>query len=105
VLREVKRDLEGRLTPYDRADIKSGTERWQKTADYEVLQMRQEGLLQPDSHDGVWALTVKGKLLLEGPMAEDPAKNLRRFKQLSPEKQAELLELAGLTKKPKIHDK
>lgn len=63
VLGEVEKALREQLTPYDKADIKSGTIRWQKSAEWEVRVMRKEGLLKPVAQApwGHWALTEKGE--------------------------------------------
>lgn len=63
VLGEVEKLLGEQLTPYDKADIKSGTIRWQKSAEWEVRVMRKEGLLKPVAQApwGHWALTEKGQ--------------------------------------------
>jgi hypothetical protein len=63
VLRELERVLAGKLTAFDKQDIKSGTIRWQKSAEWEVSTMRQEGLLLPrsDSPHGVWCLSATGE--------------------------------------------
>jgi hypothetical protein len=65
VLAELEKVMAGRLTEFDRSDIKSGTIRWQKSAEWEVSTMRQEGLLLPQdkSPRGVWCLAPKGKEL------------------------------------------
>jgi hypothetical protein len=63
VLRELEKVMKNRLTDFDRSDIQSGTIRWQKTAEWEVHIMRNQGLLKPvrDTRPGVWALTEKGR--------------------------------------------
>jgi Mrr N-terminal domain len=62
-LREVEDILSDRLTDYDKAEISSGTIRWEKSAEWEVRAMRMEGLLKPvhESAWGVWALSDKGR--------------------------------------------
>jgi hypothetical protein len=62
VLKELERILSDRVTEFDRSDIKSGSIRWQKSAEWEVSTMRQEGLLKPqdDSPRGEWCLTPEG---------------------------------------------
>ena len=62
-LKELETAMAEKLTDYDKADIHSGTIRWQKSADWEVHLMREEGLLKPVSETprGVWALTDKGR--------------------------------------------
>jgi len=69
VLREVEKLLADRLTAYDRSDISSGTIRWQKSAEFEVFVMREQGLLKSVSETprGVWALTQKGIALADAP--------------------------------------
>jgi len=63
VLKELERVMGDRLTDFDRQDIKSGTIRWQKSAEWEVSTMRQAGLLRPQvqSPRGVWCLTQAGE--------------------------------------------
>ncbi len=63
VLRELEHDLRNVLTDFDRRDIKSGTIRWQKSAEWEVSVMRQQGILlsQADSPRGVWCLSPLGE--------------------------------------------
>lgn len=63
VLKEVERLMADRLTDYDKSDISSGTIRWQKSAEWEVRVMRENGYLKPVSEaaSGVWALTPKGR--------------------------------------------
>ena len=62
-LKELETAMAEKLTDYDKADIHSGTIRWEKSADWEVHLMREEGLLKPVSETprGVWALTDKGR--------------------------------------------
>jgi hypothetical protein len=62
VLGEVEKHMADRLTVFDKSDISSGTIRWQKSAEWEVRVMREQGLLKPVSETprGVWALTAKG---------------------------------------------
>lgn len=64
VLRELEATMGSRLTSFDREDIKSGTVRWQKSAEWEVSTMRQEGLLlrQSQSPRGVWCLSPAGSV-------------------------------------------
>ena len=61
-LKQLEDVLGDRLTEYDKSDISSGTIRWQKSAEWEVRTMREEGLLKPvsETRRGVWALTDKG---------------------------------------------
>lgn len=65
VLRELEKVLGSRLTAFDRRDIKSGTVRWEKTAEWEVNIMRRRGLLLSvdQSPRGVWCLSEEGKRL------------------------------------------
>lgn len=67
VLRELEKSMAGQLTTFDKADIKSGTIRWQKSAEWEVRVMREQGLLKPASHapHGTWSLTDKGRKAAE----------------------------------------
>ena len=68
VLEEIEAVMGDRFTKADKAKIKSGAVRWQKTLEYEILQMRMEGLLRlvPETARGVWALTEKGKEAARG---------------------------------------
>jgi hypothetical protein len=61
-LRELEKIMESKLTEHDKSDIKSGSVRWQKSAEWEVRVMREQGLLKPVTHtpSGTWALTEKG---------------------------------------------
>ncbi len=61
-LKELENIMDNQLTEYDKADISSGTVRWEKSAEWEVRVMREEGLLKPVSETplGVWALTDLG---------------------------------------------
>jgi hypothetical protein len=63
VLKQLEKVMADRLTSHDRKDIKSGTIRWQKSAEWEVSTMRQEGLLLPrvQSPHGVWCLSSQGQ--------------------------------------------
>jgi hypothetical protein len=65
VLKELERDLGATLTEFDRSDIRSGSIRWQKSAEWEISTMRQEGLLKPqnESPRGEWCLTPAGAKL------------------------------------------
>ena len=63
VLNEVEKLMSSSLSVFDRTDIPSGNSvRWQKSAEWEVRVMREQGLLKPVSEAprGVWALTSKG---------------------------------------------
>ncbi len=61
-LRELEVDLGDRLTIFDKSEIKSGSVRWLKSADWEVSVLRQEGLILPraESPYGVWCLSPNG---------------------------------------------
>jgi len=61
-LKEIEEQMADRLTEYDKADISSGTIRWEKSAEWEVRAMRIEELLKPAHATpwGVWALTERG---------------------------------------------
>ncbi len=62
-LKELEARIADQLTDYDKADISSGTVRWEKSAEWEVHIMREEGLLKPvsETSSGVWALTDQGR--------------------------------------------
>lgn len=62
MLQHLETVLADTLTDFDRQDIKSGAIRWQKSAEWEVSTMRQQGLLlsQADSPRGVWCLSSAG---------------------------------------------
>jgi hypothetical protein len=66
-LRELEAVMKDQLTDFDKSDIQSGTIRWQKTAEWEVHIMRNQGLLKPvrDTRSGVWALTEEGRKAAE----------------------------------------
>ncbi len=63
VLGELEKMLAKELTPYDKADISSGSVRWEKSAEWEVRVMREAGLLKPvnGAPRGYWALTKNGE--------------------------------------------
>ena len=63
VLKEVEKLLEKRLTPHDRGQIKSGAIRWERSAEWEVRVMRENGLLKAvdDAPRGYWTLTKAGE--------------------------------------------
>jgi len=63
VLKELERVMTGQLTAFDRSDIESGTVRWQKSAEWEIHAMRNDGLLLPRSASphGVWCLSREGE--------------------------------------------
>lgn len=65
VLIELEKTMAGQLTEHDRSDIKSGSIRWQKSAEWEVSTMRQAGLLlsQSQSPRGIWCLSPEGERL------------------------------------------
>ena len=62
VLKELENIMNEKLTDFDRSDISSGTIRWQKSAEWEVRVMREQGILKQVHEEprGVWALTDKG---------------------------------------------
>jgi hypothetical protein len=62
-LKELERDMGNVLTSHDRSDIRSGTLRWQKSAEWEVNAMRTEGLMEPVARSGAghWKLTLAGE--------------------------------------------
>lgn len=62
VLSELEQTMADQLTEFDKSDISSGAIRWQKSAEWEVMVMREQQLLKPVSETsrGVWALTNKG---------------------------------------------
>ena len=60
-LREVEKLLGDELTPFDRSDIRSGSVRWEKSAEWERHQMMREKLIKHDSPRGVWELTEAGR--------------------------------------------
>lgn len=63
-LQELEAIMADDFTKKDREKISSGAIRWQKTAEWEVRVMREEGLLQPvggETARGIWALTKKGE--------------------------------------------
>lgn len=63
VLKGVEKLLEKQLTAYDKAEIDSGTIRWEKSAEWEVRAMREAGLLKPvnDGPRGYWVLSKAGE--------------------------------------------
>jgi hypothetical protein len=63
VLQELAAMMADDFTKADKEKISSGTIRWQKTAEWEVRVMREEGLLRPvvETASGIWALTRKGQ--------------------------------------------
>ncbi len=65
VLKELEQLMAKQLTTYDNEEISSGTIRWQKSAEWEVRVMREEGVLKPvaDMARGIWALSDNGNNL------------------------------------------
>lgn len=61
VLQELAAMMAVDFTKTDKEKIKSGAIRWQKSAEWEVRVMREEGLLRPvaETASGIWALTKK----------------------------------------------
>ena len=61
-LKELEGAMTDQLTDFDKADINSGTVRWEKSAEWEVRAMREQGLLKPvlETSRGIWALSDKG---------------------------------------------
>jgi len=61
VLKELENIMSENLTDFDKSDISSGTVRWQKSAEWEVRVMREQGLLKQVHEEprGVWALKKK----------------------------------------------
>lgn len=61
-LKALETKMDHVLNDFDRANIDSGMVRWEKSADWEVKVMREEGLLKPATEmlPGVWALTDYG---------------------------------------------
>ena len=61
-LKELEQLMTKQLTEYDKEEISSGTIRWQKSAEWEVRVMREEGLLKPvaEAARGVWTLSEYG---------------------------------------------
>jgi len=63
VLKEVEKAMAGRFTQADMETISSGDLRWQKTAEWEVAAMRDEGLLLPSKLGrGIWAFSDTGSV-------------------------------------------
>jgi hypothetical protein len=62
-LKELERAMTSELSTFDKSNIKSGTLRWQKSAEWEVNKMRTEGLMEPASKSGLglWKLTLAGQ--------------------------------------------
>ena len=62
-LKELERAMTSQLSTFDKSDIKSGTLRWQKSAEWEVNRMRSEGLMEPVTKlsAGLWKLTLAGQ--------------------------------------------
>lgn len=63
VLQELAAMMADDFTKTDKEKIKSGAIRWQKSAEWEVRVMREEGLLRPvaETASGIWALIKKGE--------------------------------------------
>lgn len=63
VLSGLETALAHQLTRHDKKIIESGAVRWQKSAEFEVHEMRTEHLIRPveEAPRGVWALTKKGE--------------------------------------------
>jgi hypothetical protein len=61
VLKELEEIMGCQLTDFDRSDISSGSIRWQKSAEWEIRVMREQGILKPvhETPRGVWSLTNK----------------------------------------------
>ncbi len=61
-LKKLEQVMARQLTNFDKEEISSGTIRWQKSAEWEVRVMREEGLLKPvgETARGVWALSDHG---------------------------------------------
>ena len=61
VLKELGEIMNDQLSDFDRSDISSGTIRWQKSAEWEVRVMREQGILKQvhETPRGVWSLTNK----------------------------------------------
>jgi hypothetical protein len=63
VLKEVEKAMAARFTQADMERISSGDLRWQKTLEWEVTAMRDEGLLLPSKLGrGIWALSDTGSV-------------------------------------------
>jgi len=63
VLKEVEKAMVARFTQADMERISSGDLRWQKTLEWEVKVMRDEGLLLPSKLGrGIWALSDTGNV-------------------------------------------
>lgn len=60
VLKELGEIMRGQLTDFDRSDIRSGSIRWQKSAEWEIRVMREQGVLKPvhETPRGIWALAT-----------------------------------------------
>jgi len=74
-LAELEQSLAGQLTGADRADIESGSVRWQKNAEWQVYMMRQAGLLEPveKSGSGIWEFSARGKEIASKLAAGSPS--------------------------------
>jgi hypothetical protein len=60
VMNELARRLRRELTDFDLQPISSGAPRWERTVDFERLQMMNDGLLVDTSKRGVWTLSRRG---------------------------------------------
>ena len=67
VLKNVEKLLKDKLTQYDKSDIKTGAIRWERSAEFEIRVMREEGILKPvnETERGIWSLTEIGQKLAE----------------------------------------
>ena len=61
VLEEVERRMKSRLASIDYENIPSGSEpRWRRSANWERMQMVNDGWLKNDSLRGIWELSEQG---------------------------------------------
>ena len=60
VLEQVFEMAEPYMKPEDRERLKSGDVRWHKNANWQRYYMIRDGLLRPDSPQGIWELTEAG---------------------------------------------
>ena len=61
VLSLVFEKMKNKLRSYDLEKIPSGESRWRNTARWARKMMIQEGLLEPNSPNGIWEVTDKGR--------------------------------------------
>ena len=61
VLDKVRQKMENVLNKYDKQPLKSGELRWENTARWARKMMIKEGLLEPNSPNGIWEITDKGR--------------------------------------------